>query len=295
MPSHHAVTSYRYHVPSIIESPRVTTIGAKAVPFVSALAFEWAASHCRAETSQARDARYAARATELRNVLTSLGPTFVKFGQMLSIRPDVLPPPAVYELQKLCDAVPSYPTADAIRLIEAELGRPAAAVFSGIDESTSPIAAASLGQVYRCRLADGGAEVAVKVQRPDMIRSVSLDLFILRSAMTAVEWFKVHVMIKVLGAANRSSFDVKLLDTFARASYLELDYTHEAANLERFARELVPKLGGKVYVPRCESAWTTRKVLVTEWIDGEQLARSPPDVIQRLTPVGLSSPVHCWV
>ena len=104
----------------------------------------------------------------------------IKFGQLLSIRPDVLPPPAIYELQKLCDAVPPYETKDALLLIEAELGRSPSEVFADLNTDTPPVAAASLGQVYRCHLVGSGAEVAVKVQRPDMIRSVSLDLFILR-------------------------------------------------------------------------------------------------------------------
>ena len=101
---------------------------------------------------------------------------------MLSIRPDLLPPPAVYELQKLCDSVPSYPTVDALKLIEAELGVPASALFADLDASTEPVAAASLGQVYRCRMRGSGQEVALKVQRPDMIRAVSLDLYLVRAA-----------------------------------------------------------------------------------------------------------------
>ena len=265
---------------------RLFTIASHTLPFGARLALDWIA-HRREEPSHERDARHAARAAELRGLLTDLGPTFIKAGQMLSIRPDLLPPPAVYELQKLCDAVPSYPTADALKLIESEYGRPAAAVFVGLDAATAPIAAASLGQVYRCHLSCG-REVAVKVQRPDMIRAVSLDLHILRTLMQCVEWFKERVLTDVFGAAARSAYDVKLLDSFARASYLELDYQNEAANLERFASELVPLLGGQVYVPRCEHELTTRKVLVTEWIEGAQLAKSPPEVINRLTPVGVA-------
>ena len=78
-----------------------------------------------------------------------------KFGQMLSIRPDVLPPPAVYELQKLCDSVPSYPTPHALELIESELGQPASELFDQLAAETEPIAAASLGQVYKARTWDG--------------------------------------------------------------------------------------------------------------------------------------------
>lgn len=151
----------------------------------------------------ARSERQARRAAELRELFTRLGPTFVKCGQMLSIRPDLLPPAAIYELQKLCDAVPSYPTADAMALVAAELGRPVGDVFDDLDESSVPIAAASLGQVYRCRLRRTGELVALKVQRPDMIRAVSLDLYLLRRYMQAVEWFKQEVRGK--GVHGRSA------------------------------------------------------------------------------------------
>ena len=92
----------------------------------------------------------------------------------------------------MSEQVPSYPTAAALALIEAELGAPASSLFE-LDASSEPIAAASLGQVYRCRLREGGAEVALKVQRPDMIRAVSLDLYLLRRYCICVEWFKVRV------------------------------------------------------------------------------------------------------
>jgi len=75
-----------------------------------------------------------------------------------------------------------------------------------------------------------------------MVRAVSLDLYLLRLAMRTVEWFKASVVVSVLGAADRAQFDVALLDTFARASYLELDYRHEAANQRRFAEELIPRV-----------------------------------------------------
>jgi len=262
---------------------RLTTIGRRAVPFCARLLADLAVP----PPDEALQAHHAARAVELRSLLVELGPTFIKFGQLLSIRPDVVPPAAVYELQKLCDSVPSYPTPDALRLIEAELGAPVASTFVGLDATTEPIAAASLGQVYRCRLREGGAEVALKVQRPDMIRAVSLDLYLLRRLMQASEWFKETVLIGVLGAAERTNFDVALLDSFARASYLELDYRQEARNLQRFADELVPLCRGQVHVPACHWAATSRKVIATEWIDGVQLAKSPPDVIQRLTAVGV--------
>ena len=99
--------------------------------------------------------------------------------------------------------------------------------------------------------------------------------------MKGVEWFKEQILTGVFGAADRSAFDVKLLDTFAAASYLELDYEHEASNLERFSERLLPLLSD-VYVPRCYRRATSRRVLATEWIVGEQLARSPPGLFSVL-------------
>ena len=263
------------------------------LPFAAGLCVDVAAARLSPgdEPEAAREARHAARAAELRLILTELGPTFIKFGQMLSIRPDVIPPAAVYELQKLCDAVPGYPTPAALRLMEHELGAPVRTLFEGIDESSEPIAAASLGQVYRCRLRSTGEEVALKVQRPDMIRAVTLDLYLLRRYMAAVEWFKVRVLTGVFGAASRASFDVALLDHFASATFLELDYEHEAGNQERFAAQLCPRLGGRVYVPRVHRECTSRKVIATEWIEGVQLAKSSPEVINRLIPTG----VECFL
>ena len=268
---------------------RVGEIGVRSVPFLSKVVADYAVRRFLSpdEDVAAREARHAARAVELRLLLTELGPTFIKFGQMLSIRPDVMPPVVVHELQKLCDSVPSYPTDEALRLIEAELGRPASDVFDGLDEGTRPIAAASLGQVYRCTLRESGEEVALKVQRPDVIRAVSLDLYLMRNYMRAVEWFKVAVLTRMLGAAERTPFDVNLLDTFARASYLELDYRAEARNLQRFTDELVPRMGGAIYVPRWYARASTRKVLTTEWIEGEQVTPAPR---ARPRPCGLWSP-----
>ncbi|KAI4338228.1 hypothetical protein L6164_016572 [Bauhinia variegata] len=102
-----------------------------------------------------------ARAIELREIVTSLGRAYIKLGQALSIRPDILSPVAMTELQKLCDKVPSFPDDIAMALIEEELGQPWRNIYSEL--SSSPIAAASLGQVYKGRLKENGDVVAVKV------------------------------------------------------------------------------------------------------------------------------------
>jgi hypothetical protein len=113
--------------------------------------------------------------------LQDLGPTFIKAGQMMSVRPDVLPPSTLEELQKLQDSVEAFDTKTAVEQIERELGGPLGQFFTSISEE--PVAAASLAQVYLATLADGkNTRVAVKVQRPDVLSTVSKDLYVLRRA-----------------------------------------------------------------------------------------------------------------
>jgi len=223
-------------------------------------------------------------AVELREMLTKLGPCFIKLGQAMSIRPDLLPSPFLFELQKLCDAVPSFPTEDALKVIEHELGRPVEDIFLELNSTVQPIAAASLGQVYRVRLKDEGEEVAVKVQRPDMLQAVLRDIYIIRQYAKFVDYVKSKI-------TNQRPFDVALIDKFASANLKELDYINEASNQIRFKEELEPRMNNRIYVPKVYTKYTTRKVLVTEWIEGKQLAKSSQDVINRLTPVG----VECFL
>eukprot|EP00094_Tigriopus_californicus_P003526 TCALIF_03392-PA protein Name:"Similar to sll0005 Uncharacterized protein sll0005 (Synechocystis sp. (strain PCC 6803 / Kazusa))" AED:0.01 eAED:0.01 QI:0/0/0/0.5/1/1/2/0/501 len=224
-------------------------------------------------------------AIRLRQILTDLGPCFIKLGQALSIRPDLLPSSVLFELQKLCDAVPSFPTEDAIQMIQVELQQSVDDLFHDLTPSTQPVAAASLGQVYQLTLKDEHrSRVAVKVQRPDMLASVLKDLYIMRKLAQTIQGIK-----SVL--THQRPYDVALLDAFASASLMELDYVSEAGNQERFIRELEPKMRGQIYIPRVFPDLTTRKVLVTEWIEGRQLAKSSPEVINRLTPVG----VQCFL
>ena len=136
-------------------------------------------------------------------------------------------PVVVYELQKLCDSVPPFPTPRAIEVIQKELNiENINEIYLDLDQDTKPIAAASLGQVYKCRLRSNPDKyVAVKVQRPDMIRSVSLDLYLLRIYTETVE--KMKSMVYFVGlAAKRKSYDFNCW-IHLHASYFELDYVHE--------------------------------------------------------------------
>ncbi|CAG9466453.1 unnamed protein product [Pedinophyceae sp. YPF-701] len=197
---------------------------------------------------------------ELREALTALGPSFVKIGQALAARPDILPATYVKELEKLQDRIPAFSDDAAMKVIHDELGAPAAEYFSGL--STSPVAAASLGQVYKATLRGTGEEVAVKVQRPGVLRAICLDAYILRAGAS---WFR---------SFRKLNSDLPaILDEWCANLVVELDYRVEAANGRRF-RDLYGHQEG-VYVPHMYPELTSRRVLVMEWVNGTKLRSAP--------------------
>ncbi|KAG9447690.1 hypothetical protein H6P81_013818 [Aristolochia fimbriata] len=214
-----------------------------------------------------------ARAIELREIVTSLGPAYIKLGQALSIRPDILSPAAMTELQKLCDKVPSFPDDVAMALIEEELGQPWYNVYSEL--TTSPIAAASLGQVYKGRLKENGDLVAVKVQRPFVLETVTIDLFIIRNLGLVLRRFP-QVSLDVVG----------LVDEWAARFFEELDYVNEGENGMLFAEMMRVDLP-QVVIPKTYQKYTSRKVLTTQWVDGEKLSQSTESDVGSLVNVGV--------
>ncbi|KDP20323.1 hypothetical protein JCGZ_06409 [Jatropha curcas] len=214
-----------------------------------------------------------ARAIELREIVTSLGPAYIKLGQALSIRPDILSPAAMTELQKLCDKVPSFPDDIAMALINEELGQPWQNIYSEL--SSSPIAAASLGQVYKGRLKENGDIVAVKVQRPFVLETVTIDLYIIRNLGLVLRKFP-QISIDVVG----------LVDEWAARFFEELDYVNEGENGNRFA-EMMRKDLPQVVVPKTYEKYTSRKVLTTQWIEGEKLSQSTESDVGELVNVGV--------
>ncbi|XP_021816859.1 uncharacterized protein LOC110759130 [Prunus avium] len=214
-----------------------------------------------------------ARAIELREIVTSLGPAYIKLGQALSIRPDILSPAAMTELQKLCDKVPSFPDDIAMALIEEELGQPWPNIYSEL--TSSPIAAASLGQVYKGRLRENGDIVAVKVQRPFVLETVTVDLFVIRNLGLVLRKFP-QISIDVVG----------LVDEWAARFFEELDYVNEGENGTLFA-EMMRKDLPQVVVPKTYQKYTSRKVLTTGWVDGEKLSQSTESDVGELVNVGV--------
>ncbi|KAG2443941.1 hypothetical protein HXX76_002280 [Chlamydomonas incerta] len=233
----------------------------------------WAAA-CRARNLRLRDpvAQEAAAAESLKDVLVRLGPAFVKIGQALSSRPDVLPPAYIAALEALQDRIPPFPDVAAMAVLEAELGRPPSAVFASL--STSPVAAASLGQVYRGVLrpesagGQSGVEVAVKVQRPRVAQMIAQDVYILR------------ILAGWLRTARKFNTDLPaLVDEWASSLFRELDYRIEADNARRF-KALFSHLP-QVYVPHIYEDYTTAKILTMEWIDGERLRTAGTSAAER--------------
>ncbi|MBP0031069.1 AarF/ABC1/UbiB kinase family protein [Roseofilum sp. Guam] len=195
------------------------------------------------------------RAVQLRETLTRLGPAYIKVGQALSTRPDLLPPVFLEELTRLQDQLPPFPNEVAYQFIEEELGDRPEFIYAEI--STKPVAAASLGQVYKGKL-KSGETVAIKVQRPDLREKISLDLYILRSLAAWVQ------------KSRRVRSDlVAIADEFGARIYEEMDYTHEGRNAERF-EQLYGYLPD-IYVPRIYWPYTNRRVLTMEWITGTKL------------------------
>ena len=215
-------------------------------------------------------------AAALREALTELGPAFVKGGQQLSIRPDLVSPAVLRELQKLCDAVRPIPDEIAMEVIRKELHvERVEDVYSDLDM----VASASLGQVYKGVRRSSGECVAVKVQRPDMRRSFSLDLFLLQKFGVAVDAF-TSVFTK------QPPFHSALYESFSKGSYLELDYCQEANNQQMFQRELTARKC-KVIIPNVHEDLTTERILTSEWVDGIKLADASRERIQQLIPVGV--------
>ena len=198
------------------------------------------------------------RGRRLREMLDELGPTFVKFGQLLSTRPDVMPPDIVAELRRLQDDVTPIAFAEVRRVVEEEIGLTIEQAFLTFDET--PLAAASIGQVHRATLPTGD-EVVVKVQRPEAPRQVESDLQLMRSAAKVV-----RERVRALDFVDAEA----LVDEFARSIRQELDYNHEARNAETFRRNFGDST--EVAVPKVIWRYSSARVLTLEYLEGTQFA-----------------------
>jgi ubiquinone biosynthesis protein len=199
-----------------------------------------------------------ARGHRLRAMLDELGPTFVKFGQLLSTRPDLVPPDIVFELRALQDDVRPFSFAEVKETVERELDLTIDQAFLEFDRE--PLAAASIGQVHRAVLPNGAA-VVVKVQRPRAPRQIEADLELLYQAAR---------FVRSRVRALRFIDTVGVVDEFARSIRLELDYGAEARNVERFRRNFAGS--ETVRIPRVYWGYSGPRVLTLERLEGVQLA-----------------------
>jgi predicted unusual protein kinase regulating ubiquinone biosynthesis (AarF/ABC1/UbiB family) len=263
---------------------------------------------------------------KLRKALTNLGPTFIKVGQQLSIRPDLVSPTVLYELQRLCDAVPPFQCDAAMKLLADELDskkngagndsntfNQKETILEVFEEMPQLVASASLGQVYKAKLRSNNSQsepqyVAIKIQRPDIFQTVTLDLFLLVTYGKTVD--KICSFL-----TKQIPFHEAFLNGFSQGAFMELNYLQEADNQTFFRNELHSRFSGekrqsagstyqgkfglsflrarrtsrpdKVIVPKVYLQYSSERVLVTEWINGKPLAQAPPEQIRELIPVGV--------
>ena len=198
------------------------------------------------------------RPQRVRMALEELGPTYIKLGQVLSTRPDLIPVEFIEELSKLQDSVPPFPFADAETIIQRELGAPSSDVFDRID--VEPAASASIGQVHRARLKNG-EEAAVKIQRPGIRAVIEVDLEIMLHLATLAER---HVAELVLHKP------VKIVEEFARILEKEIDFRIEATHIDRIAQGFLDD--PTVYIPAVFREYSTACILTTEYVDGIKIS-----------------------
>jgi ubiquinone biosynthesis protein len=209
------------------------------------------------------DGAVSQRGQHLREMLDELGPTFVKFGQLLSTRPDIVPPDIIAELRKLQDDVRPFPFSHVERVVAEELSLPIEKLFLEFGEQ--PIAAASIGQVHRAVLPNGRV-VAVKVQRPEAPRQIEADLALLYQAARIV-----RERIRALDFIDAR----EIVDEFARSIRQELDYRLEARNAQAFHRNFAGH--PHVRIPKVYWSYTRARVLTLEFLEGMKLSELRPD------------------
>ncbi|HEX6044063.1 MAG TPA: AarF/ABC1/UbiB kinase family protein [Pyrinomonadaceae bacterium] len=225
-----------------------------------------------AEGSARKEARLEKQAVWMRESLIDLGPTFIKIGQALGTRADLLPLAYVKELATLQDQVPAFSTADAFARIESELGRPLHELYPEID--TEPVAAASLGQVYRARLATG-EEVAVKVQRPELHSIISFDIAIL--------FRLVKLTNRFIPSANENADWEGMLHEFYSTIFEEMDYVKEGRNADRFRYSF--RTWRAIRVPKIFWSHTSTRVLTLEFVRGTKVVDLEGLKANRISPV----------
>ncbi len=285
---------------------RVLRLGSLTSAFNIGILFDWLilGKLFKDETYAALRNNEGRRAKEALALCTELGPTFIKLGQALSIRTDIVPEAYALELRKLQDAVPPFDSDLARTVLARELG-----VAGGVDGggdgggggggggldaifeylSDEPVASASIGQVYRGRLRDGsGTDVAVKVQRPGILGEIALDLHVLR--------LLTPLQTRLQNAINGRPTDsgdieqgIALVDEWGRGFVAETDYRLEATNTIQFEDAMRRRGLDAVCAPVVVTELVRDRVLVTEWVEGTRLDRDASEDVPRLCGVAINA------
>ena len=214
------------------------------------------------------------RAQRVRMALEELGPAYIKLGQVLSTRPDLIPVEFIEELTKLQDSVPPFPFVEAEAIIQQDLGSSSAELFDRID--TEPTASASIAQVHRACLING-EEVALKLQRPGIRALIEVDLEIMLHLATLAERHVEEL------ALHRP---VKIVEEFARTLEKEIDFRIEATHIERIAQGFLDD--STVYIPSIYQEYSTSRILTTEYVEGIKISD-----IERLEASGYDRRLLC--
>lgn len=226
------------------------------------------------------------RAKEALELVTQLGPTFIKLGQALSIRTDLIPEPYALELRKLQDAVPPFNSNVAREIMKQEFGvKNLNSIFESITDE--PIASASIGQVYKAKLFDG-RECAVKVQRPKIINEIALDLYCLRLLTPFQVWLSNTINKR---KTQQSDIDVALalVDEWGRGFVAEVDYRLEALNGKEFSQSMIKRGLNAVTAPDVVDEYSGSKIIVTKWMNGTRLDKDASPDVPRLCGVAVNA------
>lgn len=227
------------------------------------------------------------RAKESLILCQQLGPTFIKLGQALSIRTDLLPELYALELRALQDAVPPFDSAEARTVLKNELGvRDLKTLFEKLSEE--PVASASIGQVYRGKLRDSQKDVAVKVQRPGILGEIALDLYVLR-LLTPIQTKLQNAVNRLETTQEDIDTAVSLVDEWGRGFVAETDYRLEARNTIQFEEFMRKRNLDAVCAPAVVEDLVRDKVLVTEWVEGTRLDKDASPDVPRLCGVAINA------
>ena len=253
---------------------RAAQVAAEMAAFGAVLSLDFATGNV--------DKNEAARADQLRGVIERLGPAFIKIAQALSTRGDLLSPEYFKQIASLQDRVPPFSNVEAFEEMTRALGRPPSEIFESI--SDQPIAAASLGQVYRATLRPemGGTEVAIKVQRPRVLEQVALDLYLMREAAVKI---KENNDLKPIDPMNKSGGKggpdwPAIIDEWAGRFFSEMDFSKEARNAKLLSQQMSSLEG--IVIADMKDDLTSRTVLVSQWIYGEKLGESSASDVREL-------------